>query len=213
MNEYSSQISAQKTYNDVIRERLLIPQGGDIHIQRSPFAVVPSFGVDARAQKYLIYTKGTLVLPSVDIGQQAFNISLTQIKSLIESEPVEAGMDHPAMDYLQSMIGNKSGRSFLKETMSNGIESWLKADILLCFTGLEFEGYSDYLFGIAAEGLKSDDVRVRDAAVQALEAISMEGGDKSKAAIWLLEKQIPSEKTTWLRDYAEQIVSEYQSQK
>jgi len=219
MTEYHLYNQGQKPYDDAIREQLLIstessmPQTHNIPRSRYAYVPIPNFNVDRDLRKYFNYTEGTSVFPSVDLGRQAFDISFIQIKSLVESEPVEAGMNHPAMDYLQSMIANETDRRLLNATLSNGIESWLKADILLCLTGLKFEGHSDYLFGIAAESLTSDDVRVRDAAVQALEAISMESSDKSKAAIWLLERQIISEKITWLRNYAEQIVDEYRSQK
>jgi len=211
MTEYCSYNSNQKPYNDAIREMLIsngnyMPQTHTIPRSHYAYVPIPNFGVDRDLREYLNYTEGTSVPPSVDLEGKFFDISLTQIKSLIESEVVEAGMDHPAMDYLQSMIGNESGRNFLKETMSNGIEPWLKADILLCLTGLEFEGYSDYLFGIAAESLKSDDLRARDAAVQSLEAIFTE------AAIWLLKHYATTENVPWLRNYAKQVVKEYNSQ-
>jgi len=212
MTEYCSYNRSQKSYVDAIRERLLIhnesymPQTLNIPRFRYAYVPIPNFSVDRELREYLNYTEGTSVLPSVHLGQQAFDISFIQIKSLIESEPVEAGMNHPAMDYLQSMLANEMDRRLLNTALLNGIESWLKADILLCLTDLEFEGHSDYLFGIAAESLKSDDIRVRDAAVQALEAIS------TAPSIWLLERHINSEGEPWLRNYAKQIVDEYRSQ-
>ncbi len=217
MTEYCEYNPKQKPYDDVIREVFLNSNENQMSrmygMRQSSFGYVPNLnlGADRVSREYMKFTDGTVVTPNVAIGHKAFDVSFAQIKSFIESEPVEPGMDHPAMDYLQPMLENKADRAFLKGILSNGIESWLKADILLCLTGVDIEDHSDYLFEVAAEGLKSEALRVRDAAVQALEAISMEGVKESDAAIWLLNRQAPSEKITWLRTYVEQIVTEYHS--
>ncbi len=124
------------------------------------------------------------------------------IISLLE-EPIEDGMTHPADRYLRQRLNENSNNL-------NELTSWYwdnknapyVSDVLRLIGRLEKNIIEKEGIKIMNDALKSSEVGIRESAVSALE--NWGGQD----AINILLDYVNSEKTKWLKNYANEVIKD-----
>ena len=117
-----------------------------------------------------------------------------------ETEPLEDGYCHPAEHLIERAI-NEIGDEALSLLYSMVLEQSrhaLGASILRCLGRLSISGREDWRTSIVSEALKSRQVELRDAAIQAAEQW---GGTLVIEALKKHPEPVP-----WLRDYMERVI-------
>jgi len=129
------------------------------------------------------------------------------LEILLTVTPVESGQSHPAEEIVADFLNQYpiDGPAYLqsyllrKENLSIADKRNI-ADTLILFGRMPQTLVGNLGYDIASKALQSEDVRIRDAAIGALEQL---GG---KSAVEILEKH--HETVDWLAEYVSKIIKE-----
>ena len=113
-----------------------------------------------------------------------------------EAEPLEDGMDHPAEQVITAALAAEKSDVVLRRIRSICLDSTrpaFAAGVLLCVARLPGVGNAGWRARLVRGGLASDDVEVRDAAMQAAEHWGDPGLRRTLSA--------HSEPVGWLDEY------------
>ncbi len=123
-----------------------------------------------------------------------------KLRVVFDSEPVEDGVSHPAEQIIDETL-NSTNRldayRWLGELAVDVNHPGIAASVIRCLSRRESEPIA-WRVKIAAAALKLDDVEIRDAAVQAVEAW---GEPEFRKAL-----ELHSEDVAWLRNYIEDVI-------
>lgn len=126
----------------------------------------------------------------------------TKLKRAFEDLPLEDGMNHPAeltIDEAMQSADRQRIYEWLGELVVDIDRPKFAASVLRCL-GRRQPGTSAWRLGIVRTALATDDLEIRDAAVQAAES----WGDKKVRNVL----QNHTETTPWLRDYIEDVIED-----
>ena len=126
-----------------------------------------------------------------------------KLHSAFETEPLEDGMHHKAEDIIeQALQSDEDGRilDWLKDFSLDDTQPAFAASILRCLGRQEYLGTSSWRSELVRDALASDDVEIKDAAVQAAE-------------LWDDPHILPVLKShyepeSWLRDYISDVIDD-----
>jgi hypothetical protein len=119
------------------------------------------------------------------------------IRAAIDAEPVEDGYSHPLEEILEDvLIRRPESADWVLAAISEGQRCESSA-LLRCLGRLESPGSETWRSELIAAGLRSPEVEVRDAAVQAVE-----NWDEDSLKNLLRQHD---EKVSWLDEYIRQV--------
>lgn len=126
-----------------------------------------------------------------------------KLHAAFEIEPLEDGMHHKAEVIIEQAL--QSGEDerileWLREFTSDDTQPVFAASVLRCLGRQEYLGTSSWRSALLRDALASDDVEIRDAAVQAAE-------------LWGDQEILPvlkshSEPEPWLQDYISDVIDD-----
>ena len=122
------------------------------------------------------------------------------------NEPVEDGMDHEAERTLGGAFGPDSQHDpqdlmdQLLELCTDVSQPTFASSVLRCLSRLDLPGTPEWRQQVVANALRTNDVEIRDAAIQAVEHW------QEQPLVNVLKEH--HEPLTWLRDYLEGVVSD-----
>ena len=162
---------------------------------REPFVLSTNAQVDARAFALLPPSKDTSLLPSR---------LLTSILQMVEKHAVESGVSHSAEAAMSELLSSARSHEICRYLSIASLPSSIKASLLLLI-GRCLAGSMDLLTRrrLVGDAFASDNVEVRDAALQMVEMWQ----DRGLAP--LVVQHVDS--VTWLNDYARQIAQNLQN--
>lgn len=137
--------------------------------------------------------------PGLALDPRSFE---TRLRIALESEPVEDGITHPAEQIIDDALlslNSHDALSWLRGLAIDIEQPGIAASVLRCL-GRRRPATSAWRARIARDALASNDVEMRDAAVQAAE----EWGDTEVQDV--LRRH--TEKVSWLRDYIKDVLED-----
>lgn len=126
-----------------------------------------------------------------------------KLRAAFEAEPIEDGMNHPAETTIRRALQSGKGRDVLEWLRIFSLDTahpGFAASVLRCLGRQERPGTGSWRVGLVRDGLATEDVGIRDAAVQAAEL----WGDRNMRKV--LEEH--SEPVLWLRDYVRDVIED-----
>ena len=127
----------------------------------------------------------------------------TRLWAAFEADPLEDGMYHPAEEVIGEALqaaDRESTLKWFKEFSMDGAHPGFAASILRCLGRQEHPGTDKWRAELVRDGLASEDVEIRDAAVQAAESWE----DRSLRGIL----EVHDEPVPWLRDYIRDVIDD-----
>lgn len=98
---------------------------------------------------------------------------LARLMASFEEDPLEDGMDHPAEDIIVEALGLENEQTvlgWLADSSADDDQPAFAAALLRCLGRLEGVGTDSWRADLIRDGLSTDDIEIRDAAVQAAES-------------------------------------------
>lgn len=126
-----------------------------------------------------------------------------KLRAAFEAEPLEDGLDHPAETTIRGALQSGKGRDVLEWLRTFSLDTahpGFAASVLRCLGRQERPGTGSWRVGLVRDGLATEDVGIRDAAIQAAEL----WGDRNMRRV--LEEH--SEPVLWLRDYVRDVLED-----
>ncbi len=123
------------------------------------------------------------------------------LRSVFETDPLEDGVTHPAEEIIGGALRSTDGRrvlGWLESFSRDAAQPDFAASVLRCLGRQERPGEPPWRAEVVETALDSDDVRIRDAAVQAAESW---GGPDMRDIL-----RAHSESARWLRDHIRDVV-------
>ena len=127
------------------------------------------------------------------------------LQTSFENTPLEDGMDHPAEQFLATMLQSTDERLALKWLMEFSLDSsrpGFASSVLRCLGRLVPPSTGLWRSELINEALKVDDIEIRDAAVQTVELW------EDRDLISVLKAH--DESQPWLRDYIHDLIEDLQ---
>lgn len=122
-----------------------------------------------------------------------------ELRSAFDAEPLEDGVSHPAQDVVRNALRtNVNVLDWLKALSLDATRPTFAASVLRCLGREERVGTTTWRVELVGDALASEDVEIRDAAVQAAESW---GGN---AIVAVLESH--AEPVPWLRSVIDGII-------
>ena len=128
---------------------------------------------------------------------------LAKLMASFEEDPFEDGMDHPSEDIIAESLGTKKEQTvlgWLADFCKDKDHPAFSASLLRCLGRHEHAGTDSWRKELVRDGLSTEDVEIRDAAVQAAES----WGDSGLVEI--LEAH--SEREPWLQQYIIDVIGD-----
>lgn len=125
------------------------------------------------------------------------------LMNAFDVEPLENGVTHPAEEIISQFLLKSKGPlvfTWLEELIVNTTRPAFVSSIILCLGRFEQLGTADWRATIIRQSLASENIEIRDAAVQAAESW---GGSSIRDILLQHNEQI-----LWLRDYIQSIVED-----
>ena len=125
------------------------------------------------------------------------------LHSAFDRESLEDGMDHPAEKIIDEVLSKQrdwDALPALREICLNKEQSAFAASVLRCLCRNSRVGTNTWRSELIRDALKTDNLAIRDAAIQAAEHW---GGHRTLAVL----KQ-HTEPTPWLRDYLQDVIKD-----
>jgi hypothetical protein len=123
--------------------------------------------------------------------------TIGSVISLVEAEPVEDGMTHPAESVMREFVKHHGASGFYDATFGAGLRDAYIADLLRLLGRVKVGNVTPYL-PVLRTALASSSLEVRDAAVQVIESWERPEGAT------LLKEHL--EHSPWLADHIARVV-------
>ena len=145
-------------------------------------------------------TKAVSVSSTQEQNRRRF---LDRLHASFDAEPLEGGMDHPAEQVISAALESEDRDTALQWISSACLESEspaFAAATFLCVARQPEIGTATWRAGLVHGGLTSDDIELRDAAIQAAESWGGPGLRQILAA--------HSEPVSWLDEYRRGVIDD-----
>ena len=122
-----------------------------------------------------------------------------------ENEPLEDGMEHPAVGIIADALGSGDKQACLESLREFALDARqpvFAASVLRCLGRLPELGTEEWRIGLVRTALTKKNVQIRDAAVQAAEHWADHG------LIEVLKDHSDTEPEPWIADYVDMVIND-----